>query len=180
MSSNNPPAKRLFVGSLPYNFTEGQLLGLFIAEGKVVSVQIPLDKFHHSRGMGFVEFENLDDAIRAKEKYHNFPIGDRTIIVDFAQLDPLSTPEGQARQKRFHNFSPGHTSDSQPSFQPKKPRYHQTESGDTFKPHYQKGFKKPYTGGYKTNRARPSVYNSRRFGSRVGAKLAAKQRAKTK
>jgi len=99
MNNNKPVSKRLFVGSLPYRFTEGELLDLFISEGKIISVRIMHNQWGKSRGMGYIEYENLDDAIRAKEKYHNFYLGDRSIIVDYAQPDPFLTPEGQARHQ---------------------------------------------------------------------------------
>jgi RNA recognition motif-containing protein len=99
MTLNKPVSKRLFVGSLPYRFTEGELLSLFITEGKIISLRIMHNQWGKSRGIAFVEFENLDDAISAKEKYHNFLIGDRTIIVDYAQMDPLLTQEGQQRHQ---------------------------------------------------------------------------------
>ncbi|MDD4784929.1 MAG: RNA-binding protein [Candidatus Shapirobacteria bacterium] len=99
MSSTKPVSKRLFVGSLPYRFTEGELLSLFVAEGKIISIRIMHNQWGKSRGLGFIEFENLDDAIRAKEKFHNYIIGDRSIIVDYAEADPFLTKEGQARHE---------------------------------------------------------------------------------
>ena len=89
MNENKPVSKRLFVGSLPYRFTEGELLDLFIPEGKIISLRILHNRWGKSRGMGYIEYENLDDAIRAKNKYHNFYLGDRSIIVDYAQPDPF-------------------------------------------------------------------------------------------
>ncbi len=99
MNENKPVSKRLFIGSLPYRFTEGELLDLFISQGKIISIRIMHNRWGKSRGMGYIEYENLDDAIRAKEKYHNFHLGDRSIIVDYAQPDPFLTPEGQARHQ---------------------------------------------------------------------------------
>jgi len=99
MSSNKPVSKRLFIGSLPYRFTEGELLSLFITEGKIISLRIMHNQWGKSRGLGFIEFENIDDAVRAKEKYHNYIIGDRSIIVDYAQADPFLTEEGRARHE---------------------------------------------------------------------------------
>ena len=99
MSLPKPVSKRLFIGSLPYRFTEGELLSLFITEGKIISVRIMHNQWGKSRGIGFVEFENLDDAIRAKTKFHNYYIGDRTIIVDYAEADPFLTDEGRARHE---------------------------------------------------------------------------------
>lgn len=99
MNQTKPVSKRLFIGSLPYRFTEGELLNLFISEGKIVSIRIMHNQWGRSRGLGYVEYENLDDAISAKQKYHNYKIADRTIIVDYAQPDPFLTPEGQARHQ---------------------------------------------------------------------------------
>ncbi|MDD4937431.1 MAG: RNA-binding protein [Candidatus Shapirobacteria bacterium] len=99
MTENKPVSKRLFIGSLPFRFTEGELLSLFITEGKIISLRIMHNRWGKSRGIGYVEYENLDDAIRAKQKYHNYYITDRTIIVDYAAPDPFLTPEGQARHE---------------------------------------------------------------------------------
>lgn len=122
MNESKPVSKRLFVGSLPYRFTEGQLLDIFISEGKIISLRIMHNKWGKSRGMGYIEYELTDDAIRAKEKYHNFHLGDRTIIVDYAQPDPFLTPEGQARheealekhpnRRQSQNYLPHPDSDS--------------------------------------------------------------------
>jgi len=89
---------RLFVGSLPYRYSESEILKLFVTCGKVVDVRVIKNPWGRSRGIGYVQFENEEDALRAKEKYHNFIILDRTIIVDFAKEDPLDTPEGKMRQ----------------------------------------------------------------------------------
>ena len=154
MNENKPVSKRLFIGSLPYRFTEGELLDLFISEGKIISVRIMHNRWGKSRGMGYVEYENLDDAIRAKEKYHNFHLGDRSIIVDYAQPDPFLTPEGQARhqealdrhpnRRQAINYLPHPDSDTeeyrQRSFQahsnsaPSFPR--RSESRPEFKPSF--------------------------------------------
>jgi len=99
MPSHKPISKRLFIGSLPYRFTEGELLTLFVTEGKIVSIKIVNNRWGRSRGMAYVEYENLNDAIKAKEKFHNFYIGDRTIIVDYAEPDPYLTEEGRARHE---------------------------------------------------------------------------------
>lgn len=100
MSENKPVSKRLFIGSLPYRFTEGELLSLFITYGKIISVRIMHTRWGKSRGLGYVEFENIDDAINAKKGLHNHQLGDRSIIVDYAQPDPFLTPEGQARHEQ--------------------------------------------------------------------------------
>ncbi len=89
-------SKRLFIGSLPFTTTEGELLRLFVQEGKIIDVTLMLDDRRRSKGMGFVEFENQEDALRAQQRFHNYRMGNMKIIVDFAKQDPLKTSEGQA------------------------------------------------------------------------------------
>lgn len=90
--------KRLFVSGLPYNFTEGQLLRLFVGYGRVLDARIIISRWGKSRGMGYVEFEREEEAIRAKTEMHNKKIAeDRSIIVDYAKPDPLDTDEGKKR-----------------------------------------------------------------------------------
>jgi RNA recognition motif-containing protein len=94
--------------------------------------------------MGYVEYENIDDAIRAKEKYHNFRLGDRTIIVDYAQPDPFLTPEGQARheealdkhpnRRQSQNYLPHPDSDVQ-EYQQRRFEAH-SESSSSFTPRH--------------------------------------------
>lgn len=95
--TSNKPSKRLFVGSLPYRYTEGELLSLFIQYGKIIAVRIVKNRWGKSRGMGYVEFDDIDCAINAKNRLHNYFVEDRSIIVDFAQPDPFATPEGKQR-----------------------------------------------------------------------------------
>lgn len=85
---------RLFVGSLPYKYTESELLKLFVREGKVIDVRIIRNKWGRSRGMGYVQFENEIDAQNAKNNIHGMAVGDLKIIVDFAKEDPALTEEG--------------------------------------------------------------------------------------
>lgn len=225
MNNNKPVSKRLFVGSLPYRFTEGELLDLFIPEGKIISLRIMHNRWGKSRGMGYIEYENLDDAIRAKEKYHNFRLGDRTIIVDYAQPDPFLTPEGQARheealerhpnRRQSQNFLPHPDSDTE-DYQQRRFEAHSNQSTSNQEKKYKGG--KPvfssvgkslnrnnigeYTPKFfpeinpskKKFRPRPgqkpeyksssplhvrsTVFKQRVFGSRVGAKFAAKSKKK--
>ncbi len=107
-----PSNKRLYVGSVPFITTEGELLKIFVQEGKVIDVTLMLDDHRRSKGQGFVEFENEEDAIRAKDRFHGYKIYDRKIIVDFAKTDPLETEVGQKnyleaierRGERFTGF----------------------------------------------------------------------------
>ena len=159
-SNNNPPGKRLFIGGVPFNFREGQLLSLFVTCGKVIDVRIIKDKRGNSRGMAYLEFDKVEDALTAQKKFHNHHVtADRTIIVDFARPDPLLTLEGRARhlealkrKKRNYqpsqNDSPGHRQSKTPS------------------------------SSASSSHLRPSLYQSRQYGSKIGAKFARRTSAR--
>jgi RNA recognition motif-containing protein len=109
-SNNRSPNKRLFVGSLPYKFTEGELLSLFAPFGRIIALKIMHNQWGKSRGLGFVEFDDLTSAINAKNQLHNHQLEERSIIVDFSEPDPFLTPEGRQRhfqaqkQKKSHHL----------------------------------------------------------------------------
>lgn len=105
-SSSRSPNKRLFVGSLPYKFTEGELLSLFAPFGRIVAIKIMHNQWGKSRGLGFVEFDDLNSAINAKNQLHNHQLEDRSIIVDFSEPDPFLTPEGQQRHLEAQSRRP--------------------------------------------------------------------------
>lgn len=90
--------KRLFVSGVPYRFSEGELLRLFVKFGRVIDARIIFSRWGKSRGMGYVEFDKLEDAIAAKTEMHNYKLTeDRHIIVDYAKIDPFDTEEGKQR-----------------------------------------------------------------------------------
>jgi cold-inducible RNA-binding protein len=59
---------KLYVGNLPYETTEEQLQEAFAAFGEITSVNILKDRdTGESRGFGFVEMANKDEALAAIE-----------------------------------------------------------------------------------------------------------------
>ena len=79
-------SNKLYVGSLPYETTDEELKELFSQAGQVVSVNIIVDKFSgRSKGFGFVEMSNDKEAAQAITMFHNYQMGDRTIIVNEAR-----------------------------------------------------------------------------------------------
>jgi len=166
-SPNNDPTVRLFVGGLPYKFTEGELLTLFAPFGRVTSLKIMHTPWGNSRGMGFVEFDSLESSTAAKKALHNHQVSaERTIIVDFAAPDPVFSPEGQQKRAekqakkevRFARFNKSNAS----------PNPDRDNPGPTvpFK-------RKPVFG-----QTRQSVYDGRTHHSNVGAKFAKRSRGK--
>jgi RNA recognition motif-containing protein len=61
-------AKRLYVGNLKYTVTSEQLEELFAQYGSVTSAEVLIDReTGRSRGFGFVEMPNDDEAYEAIE-----------------------------------------------------------------------------------------------------------------
>jgi RNA recognition motif-containing protein len=95
---NQGSSKKLYVGSLPYSTTEDELRGLFESFGPIESVRIITDKFTGmSKGFGFVEMENADDAQKAVEGMNGKQLNGRTLIVN----------EARPEQRRDRSFSGG-------------------------------------------------------------------------
>ncbi|GAB4028433.1 MAG: RNA-binding protein [Elusimicrobiota bacterium] len=78
--------KKLYVGGLPFATGDQELNDLFAAHGKVNSAKIITDKFSgRSRGFGFVEMENDNEAQSAIEKMNNSEYSGRRLTVNEAR-----------------------------------------------------------------------------------------------
>lgn len=79
-------AKKLFVGNLPYETNDASLGEMFSPFGQVSSANIITDKFSgRSRGFGFVEMENDDEAAKAIEEMNGKDMNGRAIVVNEAR-----------------------------------------------------------------------------------------------
>jgi RNA recognition motif-containing protein len=79
-------ATKLFVGNLPFNTTSADLESLFGQVGAVSSVNIITDKFTgRSRGFGFVEMSNNDEAKTAIERFNGHELQGRALTVNEAK-----------------------------------------------------------------------------------------------
>jgi cold-inducible RNA-binding protein len=79
-------AKKLYVGGLPYSTTEDQLRDAFAQAGSVSSAIIIMDKMTgRSKGFGFVEFGNDDDAQKAIDLWNGKDFGGRSLTVNEAR-----------------------------------------------------------------------------------------------
>ena len=90
---NQASNKKLYVGSLPFSTTEEELHELFSSYGPIASVRIVTDKFTGmSKGFGFVEMENADDARKAVEGLNGKALNGRTLIVNDARPEQPRAP----------------------------------------------------------------------------------------
>ncbi len=79
-------ATKLFVGSLAWATTDDNLKAHFEAAGTVVSARVVTDRESgRSRGFGFVEFENDDDAKKAIDTLNGSQLDGREITVNEAR-----------------------------------------------------------------------------------------------
>ena len=99
---NQAMNKKLYVGSLPFSTTEEELNELFSSYGPIASVRIVTDKFTGmSKGFGFVEMENADDARKAVEGLNGKALNGRTLIVNDARPEQPRAPRtGGGRDAR--------------------------------------------------------------------------------
>lgn len=75
----------IFVGNLSYDLREDELEQLFTEFGEVSSAKVITDKFTgRSKGFGFVEMPNDEDASKAIEGLDGKEIGRRNIKVNKA------------------------------------------------------------------------------------------------
>ena len=89
-------ALRLYVGSLSYQTTEQELADLFGQVGQVVSATVITDRDSgRSKGFGFVEMSNDDEAQKAIDQLNGTTLGSRQIIVN------------EAREKRDNSYGGG-------------------------------------------------------------------------
>ena len=78
--------KKIYVGNVSFNMSDGDLNSLFAEHGAVNSATIVTDRdTSRSRGFGFVEMENDDEAMQAIEAINSREIDGRTLNVNEAR-----------------------------------------------------------------------------------------------
>ncbi len=93
--------KKLYVGNLPYNTNDAALREMFEKAGTVQSAQIIMDRMSgRSKGFGFVEMTNDNEAEKAIEMFNGKDMEGRSLTVNEAR--PL-----EPRAPRGNNFGGG-------------------------------------------------------------------------
>ena len=76
----------IYVGNLSYSIKENELKEIFDVFGEVESVKIITDKYSgRSKGFGFVEMTNDDEAEKAINELNGTEVGSRAIVVNKAK-----------------------------------------------------------------------------------------------
>ena len=98
----------IYVGNLAYSLQDDELQEIFAEYGAVVSAKIIIDKMtNKSKGFGFVEMSNDDEAKNAIEHLNQAELEGRTLIVNEAR-ERTERPAGQREfRPRDNNRSYG-------------------------------------------------------------------------
>ena len=92
---------RIYVGGLPYQTSEQDLIALFEQAGQVTAATVIIDRYTgRSKGFAFVEMNNEQEAQSAIERLNGTSIGDRTITVNQARERQTTGSRGQGRERR--------------------------------------------------------------------------------
>ena len=89
-------AKKLYVGGVPYSSTDADLRDAFAQAGEVTSATIIMDRMSgRSKGFGFVEMANDEDAMKAIDMWNGKDFQGRKLTVDEARpMQPRAPREG--------------------------------------------------------------------------------------
>lgn len=89
---------RLYVGGLPYQTNENDLISLFEQVGQVASAAVITDReTGRSKGFGFVDMGSTEDGQKAIQQLNGTVLGERTITVNEAR-------ERQESSQRRSNY----------------------------------------------------------------------------
>lgn len=76
----------IYVGNLPYAVDRDELRDIFAAYGEVAAARVVIDRESgRSKGFGFVEMPNDDEAKKAIEALNSSEIGGRKAVVNEAR-----------------------------------------------------------------------------------------------
>lgn len=78
-------SKKIYVGNLSFNTNDDQLNKIFTPFGQVSSSRVIMDKYTgQSRGFGFVEMDNVEEANKAIVELNGTSVEGRTLKISEA------------------------------------------------------------------------------------------------
>ena len=92
----------IYVGNLSWNLKDQDLSNLFASYGEVVSAKIVTDKFtNRSKGFGFVEMSNDEQAQAAIAALNGTEVDGRNIVVNESRPKPEGGGGGGFKKRSF-------------------------------------------------------------------------------
>lgn len=103
-----PQHRCVFVGNIPYDATEEQLIEICREVGPVVSFRLVIDReTGKPKGYGFCEYKDEETALSARRNLQGYQINGRQLRVDFAEND-----KGSDRGREQGRGGPGATTNA--------------------------------------------------------------------
>lgn len=78
-------SKKLFVGNISWSASKEDLENIFAQHGELAEVILIKDENGRSKGFGFIEFVNDEDASNALKALNGFEIDGRALFVNEAR-----------------------------------------------------------------------------------------------
>ncbi|RZC36207.1 RRM 1 domain containing protein, partial [Asbolus verrucosus] len=82
-----PKGTEIFIGNLPHDLFEDELIPIFSRRGPIYNVRIMLDFFGRNRGYAFISYFRVEDAHAAVVDFNNYKIRNRTRIAVCISVD---------------------------------------------------------------------------------------------
>ncbi|KAJ3503886.1 hypothetical protein NLJ89_g8232 [Agrocybe chaxingu] len=101
-------SKVVFVGNVPYNMGEDQLIDVFKSVGQVAGFRLVFDRdTGKPKGYGFCEFLDHDTAASAVRNLNGTDVGGRPLRIDLADSDPFLEGKTTVRGELLDGGYPG-------------------------------------------------------------------------
>jgi RNA recognition motif-containing protein len=103
----------IYAGNLSWTLKDQDLQDLFAPYGEVTSAKIVSDKFsNRSKGFGFVEMANDDEARTAIDALNGKEVGGRNIVVNESRPKESGSGGGGYKKKSFGGGGGGYKKDN--------------------------------------------------------------------
>ncbi|KAI8337855.1 hypothetical protein BD560DRAFT_377836 [Blakeslea trispora] len=124
MNQASRGSRVVFVGNIPFELSEEQLIEVFKEVGPVASFRLLFDRdTGRPKGYGFCEFLDAETAASAVRNLNDYEIGGRQLRVDYAAMDDNqgARPNHQGGGGYNQNRGGNHHAQSQPPVQSAPP-----------------------------------------------------------
>ncbi|CAI4061926.1 hypothetical protein SKDZ_07G2100 [Saccharomyces kudriavzevii ZP591] len=107
---NNPPSRVVYLGSIPYDQTEEQILDLCSNVGPVINLKMMFDpQTGRSKGYAFIEFRDLESSASAVRNLNGYQLGSRFLKCGYSSNSDIS---GVSQQQQQYNVSNGNNNNN--------------------------------------------------------------------
>ncbi|CAI4456710.1 CFA_G0019610.mRNA.1.CDS.1 [Saccharomyces cerevisiae] len=102
---NNPPSRVVYLGSIPYDQTEEQILDLCSNVGPVINLKMMFDpQTGRSKGYAFIEFRDLESSASAVRNLNGYQLGSRFLKCGYSSNSDISGVS-QQQQQQYNNIN---------------------------------------------------------------------------